>query len=161
MSKRARRGEVGSREKKERKKDEMRLKGRAARIKVGLRAASCRASPLPRAKVTFQATSCLLAPRPILLNPWNVRLDPETIGTQIETNCATVVGEHENQENPSGQKSSHLFFVRRSLCQETPNKEGATIITPFLPAGFSRVSTRKTRQPEPSQHDPTKARHIK
>jgi hypothetical protein len=66
-----------------------------------------------------------------------------------------------NRENPSGQKSSHLFFVRRSLCQETPNKEGATVITPFLPPGFSRVSVRKTRQPEPSRSDPTRARHIK
>ena len=44
MSKRARKGEVGPREKKERKKDEMRLKGRAARIKVGPRAASSRAA---------------------------------------------------------------------------------------------------------------------
>jgi hypothetical protein len=64
--------------------------------------------------------------------------------------------EHENRENPSGQKSSHLFFVRRSLCQETPNKEGATVITPFLPPGFSRISACKTRQPEPSRPDPTK-----
>jgi hypothetical protein len=39
MSKRARGGKVGSKEKKGKKKDEMRLKGRAARIKVGPRAA--------------------------------------------------------------------------------------------------------------------------
>uniref|UniRef100_A0A2N9HCA1 Uncharacterized protein n=1 Tax=Fagus sylvatica TaxID=28930 RepID=A0A2N9HCA1_FAGSY len=31
-----------------------------------------------------------------------------------------------------------------------------TVITPFLPTGFSRVSARKTRQPEPSRPDPTK-----
>ena len=35
------------------------------------------------------------------------------------------------------------------------------VITPFLPTGFSRVSARKTGQPGPSQHDPTKPRHIK
>ena len=39
-----------------------------------------------------------------------------------------------------------LFFVRRSLYQETSNKEGATVITLFLPPGFSRVMTHKTRQ---------------
>ena len=47
------------------------------------------------------------------------------------------------------------------MCQETPNKDGATVITPFLPTGFSRVLARKTRQPKPSQHDPTKPCHIK
>ena len=35
------------------------------------------------------------------------------------------------------------------------------VITPFLPPGFSRVLARKTRQPEPSWPDPTRARHIK
>jgi hypothetical protein len=65
-----------------------------------------------------------------------------------------------DRENPSGQKSSHLFFVRRSLCQETPNKEGATVITPFLPPGFSRVSARKTRQPESSRFVPKRAHHL-
>ena len=35
------------------------------------------------------------------------------------------------------------------------------VITPFLPMGFSWVSTSKTGQPGPSQHDPTKPRHIK
>ena len=35
------------------------------------------------------------------------------------------------------------------------------VITPFLPTGFSRVSARKTGQPGPSQHDPTRPRHIK
>uniref|UniRef100_A0A2N9HB84 Uncharacterized protein n=1 Tax=Fagus sylvatica TaxID=28930 RepID=A0A2N9HB84_FAGSY len=34
-------------------------------------------------------------------------------------------------------------------------------ITPFLPPGFSRVSARKTRQPEPSRPDPTRAHHLK
>ncbi len=42
MSKRAKRDEVGSREEKERKKDEMGLKSRVVRIKVGPRAASSR-----------------------------------------------------------------------------------------------------------------------
>uniref|UniRef100_A0A2N9H3R1 Uncharacterized protein n=2 Tax=Fagus sylvatica TaxID=28930 RepID=A0A2N9H3R1_FAGSY len=42
-----------------------------------------------------------------------------------------------------------------------PNKEGATVITPFLPPGFSRVSARKTRQPEPSRPVPTRAHHLK
>ena len=152
---------MGSRKRKGRKRDEMRAKGRAARIKVGTRAPSSRASPHLHAKQTFRATNYLLAPRPILLNPRNVHLDPGRTGTQIETNCATTVTNHGNQENPSGQKSSHLFFFRRSLCQETPNKEGATVITPFLPTGFSWVLARKTGQPGPSQHDSTKPRHIK
>jgi hypothetical protein len=151
---------VGSRERKGRKKDGMRAKGRAACFKVGPRAPSSRASPHLHAKRTFRATNCLLAPRPILLNSWNVHLDPERTGTQTETNCVATVTKHGNRENPSRQKSSHLFFVRRSLCQETPNKEGATVITLFLPTGFSRVSARKTGQLGPSQQDPTKPRHI-
>ena len=73
---------------------------------------------------------------------------------QTETDCAAIVNVHENQENSCGQKLSHLFFVRHSLCQTTSNKEGATVITLFLPSGFSRVSTRKTRQPRLSQFDP-------
>ena len=39
--------------------------------------------------------------------------------------------------------------------------ETALVITPFLPTGFSRVSARKTGQPGPSQHGPTKPRRIK
>jgi hypothetical protein len=35
------------------------------------------------------------------------------------------------------------------------------VITPFLPTGFSRVSARKTRQPEPSRPVPTRAHHLK
>ena len=35
------------------------------------------------------------------------------------------------------------------------------VITLFLPTGFSRVSARKTRKPEPSWPDLTRARHIK
>jgi hypothetical protein len=35
-----------------------------------------------------------------------------------------------------------------------------SVITPFLPTGFSRVSARKSRQPEPSRPDPTRARHT-
>jgi hypothetical protein len=35
------------------------------------------------------------------------------------------------------------------------------VITPFLPPGFSRVSARKTRQPEPSRPIPTRAHHLK
>uniref|UniRef100_A0A2N9GB22 DUF4283 domain-containing protein n=1 Tax=Fagus sylvatica TaxID=28930 RepID=A0A2N9GB22_FAGSY len=107
------------------------------------------------------APNCLFASRPIFSKPWNTHLDSGRTGTQTETNCATAVGERGNRENPSGQKSSHLFFVQRSLCQETPNKEGATVITPFLPPGFSRVSARKTRQPEPSRPVPTRAHHLK
>jgi hypothetical protein len=36
-----------------------------------------------------------------------------------------------------------------------------SVITSFLPTGFSRMSARKTGQLGPSQHDPTKPRHIK
>ena len=35
------------------------------------------------------------------------------------------------------------------------------VITPFLPSGFSRVLACKTRQPEPSWPDPTRAHHVK
>jgi hypothetical protein len=35
------------------------------------------------------------------------------------------------------------------------------VITLFLPLGFSRVSTRKMRQPGPSQVDPTGVHRIK
>ena len=37
----------------------------------------------------------------------------------------------------------------------------AHVITPFLPTWFSQVSARKTRQPETSRPDLTRARHIK
>jgi hypothetical protein len=40
------------------------------------------------------------------------------------------------------------------------NSQNTSVITPFLPTEFSRVSARKTGQPGPSQHDPTKPRHI-
>ena len=112
-------------------------------------------------KTSLRATSHLFIPRPILLNTWHVHLDLERTGTRTEMNCATIVSEHGDRENLSRQKSSHLFFVRHSLCQETPNKEGATVITPFLPPGFSRTSARKTRQSEPSRLDLTKAHHIR
>jgi hypothetical protein len=44
---------------------------------------------------------------------------------------------------------------------DSPFSETPVVITPFLPPGFSRVSARKTRQPEPSRPDPTRALHIK
>uniref|UniRef100_A0A2N9G766 Uncharacterized protein n=1 Tax=Fagus sylvatica TaxID=28930 RepID=A0A2N9G766_FAGSY len=116
---------------------------------------------VPESDHSSTSPNCLFASRPIFSKPWNTHLDSGRTGTQTETNCATAVGERGNRENPSGQKSSHLFFVQRSLCQETPNKEGATVITPFLPPGFSRVSARKTRQPEPSRPVPTRAHHLK
>jgi hypothetical protein len=47
--------------------------------------------------------------------------------------------------------------VRVSTNLESP----PTVITPFLPPGFSRVSTCKTRQPEPSRPVPTRAHHLK
>ena len=50
------------------------------------------------------------------------------------------------------EEESHVLLVR---------VRGVDVITPFLPTRFSRVSTRKTGQPRPSQHDPTKPRHIK
>jgi hypothetical protein len=34
------------------------------------------------------------------------------------------------------------------------------VITPFLPPGFSRVSARKTRQPESSRFVPKRAHHL-
>ena len=55
MSKRARRGEVGSREKKERKKDGMGPKSRAARIKKETIAASSRAARHDAARVSCHA----------------------------------------------------------------------------------------------------------
>jgi hypothetical protein len=96
-----------------------------------------------------------------LLRPLECLFRGERTSTQIEVNCATTVSWHGNQENLNGQKSSNLFFVRRSLCQETPNKEEATVITLFLPSRFSRVSTRKTGQPRTSRSDPTGTHHEK
>ena len=76
-------------------------KGNARGI-ITRRAASCRASFLPRNKVTFQVTSRFLAPRPIFFNPWNVRLDPGKTGTRIETNRTATVTKYGNRENSSG-----------------------------------------------------------
>uniref|UniRef100_A0A2N9FYA0 Uncharacterized protein n=1 Tax=Fagus sylvatica TaxID=28930 RepID=A0A2N9FYA0_FAGSY len=145
----------------------MKGKGRAGPEVVGPRAGPSCAAHDGHARVPKTAPFHHFKPQIVfriptdLLQTWNTHLDPGRTGTQTETNCATAVGERGNRENPSGQKSSHLFFVQRSLCQETPNKEGATVITPFLPPGFSRVSARKTRQPEPSRPVPTRAHHIK
>jgi hypothetical protein len=161
MSRRVKRGEVGSRERKGKENDKMEGKGRATHEVVAPRAGPSRAKSQKYPIPPFQATNCLFAPRPTFSKPWNAHLNPGRTGTQIETNYAATVGEHGNRENPSRKKSSHLFFVQRSLRQETQNKEGATVITPFLPTGFSQVSVRKTGQPGPSQHDLTTLRHIK
>jgi hypothetical protein len=159
---------VGSREEKGRKSDEMRAKGRAASFKVGPRAPSSRAARDDHAPVSTSAPNGPFEPP--IASPHLVRsfstfgISIWTLGgtgTQTETNCAATVREHENRENPSGQKSSHLFFVRCSVCQGTPNKEGATVITPFLPTGFSRVSARMAGRPGPSPYDPTKPGRIK
>jgi hypothetical protein len=114
---------------------------------------------LPRSTISSPESSFRIPTD--LLQALESHLDSRRTGTQTEMNYATAVGVRGDRENPSGQKSSHLFFVRRSLCQETSNKEGATVITPFLPPGFSRVSVRKTRQPEPSRSDPMRALRIK
>jgi hypothetical protein len=55
MSKRARGGEVGSRERKGKENDEMKGKGRAARFKVGPRAASSRAAYDDHVRVSTSA----------------------------------------------------------------------------------------------------------
>jgi hypothetical protein len=155
-------GEVGSREEKGRKSDGMRAKGRAACFKVGPRAPSSRAARDYHAPVSTSAPNGPFEPR--ITSPHLVRSfstlgmsiwTPEVTNTQTETNCAATVREHGNRENPSGQKSSHLFFVRRSLCQETPNKEGATVITPFFTHGiFSDVGTQDgTTRTEPAWSD--------
>jgi hypothetical protein len=47
------------------------------------------------------------------------------------------------------------FLVPRNAEQRRGNCH-----TPFLPPGFSRVSARKTRQPEPSRPVPTRAHHL-
>ena len=159
---------MGSRERKGRKKNGMRAKRRLARFKVGPSAPSSCAARDDHAPVSTSAPSSPLEPR--TASPHLVRSFP-TLGMSIWTPeglarkprqiAQKTVTKHGNRENPSEQKSSHLFFVQRSLYQETSNKEGATVITPFLPTGFSRESARKTGQPGPSQHDPTKPRHIK
>jgi hypothetical protein len=46
-------------------------------------------------------------------------------------------------------------------CSYHREKGHMTVITPFLPPGFSRVSARKTRQPKPSWPDPTSAHHVR
>uniref|UniRef100_A0A2N9GT46 Uncharacterized protein n=1 Tax=Fagus sylvatica TaxID=28930 RepID=A0A2N9GT46_FAGSY len=149
MSKRVKRGEVGSRERKGKENDKMKGKGRAGPEVVGPRAGPSCAAHDGHARVPKTAPFHHFKPRIVFSHPdrsspspgipiWT----PGRTGTQTETNCATAVGERGNRENPSGQKSSHLFFVQRSLCQEMPNKEGATVITPFLPTGiFSGVGT--------------------
>jgi hypothetical protein len=159
---------VGSRERKGKENDKMKAKGRATPEVVGPRAGPSRAARDGHVRVPKHAPFHRFEPRTVFSypvrsspNPRIAHLDPGRVGTQTETNCAATVTKYRNQENLSGQKSGHLFFVRRSLCQETPNKEGVTVITPFLPTGFSRVSTRKTRQPEPSRPDLMKACHVK
>uniref|UniRef100_A0A2N9HE27 Uncharacterized protein n=1 Tax=Fagus sylvatica TaxID=28930 RepID=A0A2N9HE27_FAGSY len=48
------------------------------------------------------------------------------------------------------------------LCQETPNKEGATVITPiFTPGIFSECRHAKRDSPNQAGPDPTRAHHIK
>ena len=44
---------------------------------------------------------------------------------------------------------------------QVPSCNIPSVITPFLPPGFSRVPAHKTRQPEPSRSDPMGAHHIK
>ena len=141
----------------------MKKKGRAARFKVGPRAVPSRAArEFPfRTRSPPRATCHLFISRPIFSDPWNVFLEAGRISTQIETNYATTVSRHKNRENSNRQKSSHLFFFRLSLCQEMPNKEGATVITLFSLPGFSRVSARKTGQPRLSRSNPTGTHHIK
>jgi hypothetical protein len=56
---------------------------------------------------------------------------------------------------------SFLFLFFDLGCFEEGGSFVVVVITPFLPPGFSRVSARKTRQPEPSRSDPTKALRIK
>ena len=152
-------------EKRKRKNEEERtlraIKGGTSRGPTTRRPARWHASSHLRAKASPQATRHPFVPRPIFFDPWNVYLEARRTGTQTKMNCATTVSRHGYRENPSRQKSSYLFFVRRSLCQEMPNKERATVITLFLPPGISRVSTHKTRQPGPNQSNPTKTRHIK
>uniref|UniRef100_A0A2N9GSA8 Uncharacterized protein n=1 Tax=Fagus sylvatica TaxID=28930 RepID=A0A2N9GSA8_FAGSY len=88
MSKRAEKGEVGSRERKGRKRDEMRTKGRAARFKVGPRAPSSRAARDDHAPVSTSAPNGPFEPRTAtshlvrsFSNPRNVHLDPGRTGT--------------------------------------------------------------------------------
>ena len=56
-------------------------------------------------------------------------------------------------------KEIYSLLSRYNL--DIQNIRGQGVITPFLPSGFSRVSTRKTRQPKPSRPDPTRACHVK
>jgi hypothetical protein len=56
----------------------------------------------------------------------------------------------DTRENPGG-KNGVMTGVNERL---------VIVITPFLPPGFSRVSARKTRQPEPSRPVLTRAHHL-
>ena len=51
--------------------------------------------------------------------------------------------------------------LQAELDAEAAGFVSSAVITPFFPTGFSRVPARKTGEPGPSQHDPTKPRHIK
>ncbi len=65
-------------------------------------------------------------------------------------------------ENFDGTKDPFDYLEAfKTIMQLQAIPKEVIVITPFLPTGFSRVSVRKTGQPGPSQHDPTKPRHIK
>ena len=142
MSKNAKRGEVGSRERKGREKDEMKGKGCAARFKVGPRAPSSRASLHLRAKPTLRATNYLLVSFSILLNPRNVHLDPERTGMQTEMNCATTVSESGNRENPNGQKIESFILCLMFLVPRNAKQRRGNCHNPIFTHGiFSGVDT--------------------
>jgi hypothetical protein len=52
------------------------------------------------------------------------------------------------------------LLLEEGINRRKENSYQAPVITPFLPTGFSRVSVRKTGQPEPNQHDLTTLRRI-
>ena len=62
----------------------------------------------------------------------------------------------------SGQTGEATGEPRVARCSRSYHLSNAlSVITPFLPPRFSWVSARKTRQPESSRPDRTRARHIK
>uniref|UniRef100_A0A2N9I0W0 Uncharacterized protein n=1 Tax=Fagus sylvatica TaxID=28930 RepID=A0A2N9I0W0_FAGSY len=156
----SREGEVGSREEKGRKSDGMRAKGRAASFKVGPRAPSSRAARDDHAPVSTSAPNGPFEPP--ITSPHLVRsfstfgMSIWTLGgtdTQTETNCAATVREHGNRENPSGQKSSHLFFVRRSLCQGNAKQRRGNCHNPiFTHRDFLGCRHARRGDPDPAPY---------
>uniref|UniRef100_A0A2N9EJQ4 Uncharacterized protein n=1 Tax=Fagus sylvatica TaxID=28930 RepID=A0A2N9EJQ4_FAGSY len=164
----SREGEVGSREEKGRKSDEMRAKGRAASFKVGPRAPSSRAARDDHAPVSTSAPNGPFEPpiaSPHLVRSFStfgISIWTRRTGTQTETNCAATVREHGNRENPERAKIESFILCPTFLVPRNAKQRRGNCHNPiFTPGIFSGVGTQNEAEPEPSPYDPTRAHRIK